>query len=277
MKNNIFITGFSGTGKTTVGREVAGRLGWRFVDVDDAIETHAGVSIETIFDEQGERYFRRLESERLETIAKGGRQVVSTGGGIIMDDRNRRTMSENGIVVCLEARPETIFKRLQDQRSKGDGVVRPVLAVSDPQARIVSLKTERQFSYTLSDWTVHTDGLNPAQVADEVLRAWRMLGDPETQAESVYDSELAATVRTTSGDYPIWVGWGNLDELGERVRQRLSTPVAYIISDEGVYKPARRAQLSMEAAGIPTHMFLMPQGEQHKSLETAQLVFRWLA
>ncbi|MCH8061709.1 MAG: 3-dehydroquinate synthase [Chloroflexi bacterium] len=276
MKQNIFITGFSGTGKTTVSREVARRLGWRFVDLDVEIVAHAGQSIEAIFDEHGEEHFRRLEGECLGTIAEDRRQVVSTGGGIIMGDRNRRVMGGSGIVVCLEARPETIFERLE-QQSMEDGVVRPMLRASDPLARIVSLKAERQFNYTLSDWTVHTDGLNPAQVADEVLRAWSMLGDTITQAESEYGSELAATVRTASGDYPIWVGWGNLDELGERVQQRLSPPVAYIITDEGVYRPARRAQLSMEAVGIPTHMFLMPPGEQHKTLETTQLVFRWLA
>ena len=276
MKQNIFITGFSGTGKTTVSREVARRLGWRFVDLDVEIVAHAGQSIEAIFDEHGEEHFRRLEGECLGTIAEDRRQVVSTGGGIIMGDRNRRVMGGSGIVVCLEARPETIFERLE-QQSMEDGVVRPMLRASDPLARIVSLKAERQFNYTLSDWTVHTDGLNPAQVADEVLRAWSMLGDTITQAESEYGSELAATVRTASGDYPIWVGWGNLDDLGERVQQRLSPPVAYIITDEGVYRPARRAQLSMEAVGIPTHMFLMPPGEQHKTLETTQLVFRWLA
>ncbi|MCH7626389.1 MAG: 3-dehydroquinate synthase [Chloroflexi bacterium] len=277
MKQNIFITGFSGTGKTTVSREVARRMGWRFVDVDDEIVAHAGKPIEAIFDEHGEEHFRRLEGERLGTIAEGRRQVVSTGGGIIMDDRNRQVMTGNGIVVCLEARPETILDRLSEQQSKDGGVVRPMLSAKDPLARIISLKAERQFNYTLSDWTVHTDGLNPAQVADEVLRAWSMLGDTKTQAESEYDSELAATVRSASGDYPIWVGWGNLDELGERVQRRLSPPVAYIITDEGVYRPARRAQLSMEAVGIPTHMFLMPPGEQHKTLETTQLVFRWLA
>ena len=277
MKQNIFITGFSGTGKTTVSREVARRLDWRFIDVDGEIVGNAGKSIQTIFDEQGEEHFRRLESERLETIATGRHQVVSTGGGFVMVERNRQVMSGNGVVVCLEARPETIFDRLQKEREKDEGVVRPMLLATDPLARIVSLKAERQLNYTLSDWTVHTDGLTAAQVADEVLKAWSMRGETNTQTDSRYDSELAATVRTASGHYPIWVGWGNLDELGERAQRKLSPPVAYLITDEGVYRQARRAQLSMEAVGIPTHMFLMPPGEQHKTLETTQLVFRWLA
>ena len=127
MKQNIFITGFSGTGKTTVSREVARRIGWRFVDVDDEIVAHAGKPIEAIFDEHGEEHFRRLEGERLGTIAESKRQIVSTGGGIIMDDRNRQVMTGNGIVVCLEARPGTILDRLSGQQSKDGGVCRPIL------------------------------------------------------------------------------------------------------------------------------------------------------
>ena len=92
MKSNIYITGFSGSGKTRVGREVARRLGWRFVDIDDEIVRVAGKSIERIFSAQGEAHFRRLESQCLSGVAKGEHQVVSTGGGIIMEEGNRRVM-----------------------------------------------------------------------------------------------------------------------------------------------------------------------------------------
>ena len=278
MKSNIFITGFSGSGKTTVGREVARRLGWRFVDTDDEIVRIAGKSVEAIFEDGGEDHFRRLERESLEAVSNGDRQVVSTGGGIIMDDGNRRVMKCNGAVVCLEARPETIYRRLEAERHEGHGpVVRPMLAASDPLARIRSLKAERQFNYTLAHWTVHTDHLTPAQAAKEVVKAWTMLSSPTHIPTGQDHGDLAAVVRTSSGDYPVWVGWGILDELGERVRQILSPPVAYIVTDEGVHRQARRAQMSMEAAGVPTHMFLIPPGERSKTLETAQHIYRWLA
>ena len=90
-------------------------------------------------------------------------------------------------------------------------------------------------------------------------------------------SDLAATVKSTQGDYPIWVGWNTIDEIGERVNSVLDVSTAYIITDEGVHRQARRAQFSLEAAGIAAHMFIMPAGEAHKTLETVQLVYRWLA
>ncbi len=98
----------------------------------------------------------------------------------------------------------------------------------------------------------------------------------ETVDKSAYD-DLAAIVRTASGDYPIWVGWNILDEIGERVRSVLDTNAAYIITDEGAHRQGRRAQFSLEAAGIPAHMFIMPAGETHKTLDTVRLIYGWLA
>ena len=89
--------------------------------------------------------------------------------------------------------------------------------------------------------------------------------------------DLAAIVRTSQGDHPIWVGWNTIDEIGERVQSVLTPGAAYIITDEGVHRQARRAQFSLEAAGIPAHMFIMPAGETHKTLDTVQSIYRWLA
>ncbi|MCH8309498.1 MAG: 3-dehydroquinate synthase, partial [Chloroflexi bacterium] len=280
-RNNIFVTGFSGTGKTTTGKEAARLLGWRFVDTDDEIEATAGKAIETIFAQDGESAFRKLESETLARIARGSRQVISTGGGIIMDEANRRVMEFNGVVVLLEGRPETILRRLEQQQTEeSDGITtRPMLHSDDALNRIRSLKEQRQFNYTLAQWTVHTDHLTPQEAASEVVRGWKLASSriPEP-AQTDTNSDLAAEVRTSSGDYPLWVGWGIMDELGERVKQTMQPPsVAYIITDDGVYGQARRAQSSLEIAGIPAHIFIMPSGEQNKTLETAQHIYTWLA
>ena len=278
MKSNIFITGFSGTGKSSVGREVAGRLGWRFLDTDELIAASAGKPIQRIFDVDGEAVFRRMERECLASAAGGERQVISTGGGIAEDGSNRKVMEGNGVVVCLEARPETIHERLEtERRGSGERVVRPMLAGSDPLATIRSLKAERQFNYTLAHWTVHTDSLSVDEAADEVVRTWRLLAKNQSALAWPDEENLAATVRTSSGDYPVWVGWGLLDLLGERVKAAIGPSVAYIVTDEGVHRQARHAQRSVESAGIPTHMLLIPPGEQSKSLEKAQLIYRWLA
>ena len=278
MKTNIFIVGFSGTGKSTVGREAAKALGWSFVDTDDVIAETAGRSIEAIFAVYGEARFRDMERRALALTCEGERQVVATGGGIMEDERNRRLMDRNGATVLLEATPTTIHRRLLDEQSESaDPPVRPMLESDEPLDRIRSLKAARQVNYTRARWTVRTDGLTPEQAAKEVVRGWKALARrPEPNGGTGEDS-LAAVVRTSSGEYPVWVGWGTLEEAGDRVRERIAPSAAYVISDEGVFRHARRVQASMEAAGVPTHMFLVPPGEQSKSLETAKHLYTWLA
>ena len=277
MKRNIFITGFSGSGKTTVGREVARRLGWRFVDTDQEIARRSGRSVEQIFREDGEAGFRRLERDHLARVCEAEDQVVSTGGGIVTDERNRQLMHEAGVVVCLEAQPDVLYQRLKAQRQAGSPTVRPMLADSDPLGRIVSLKSRRQFDYSQADWTVNTDRLSPEDAAEEVVRAWSLLSRRSPAEPWGEHPDLSAVVRTSSGDYPVWVGWGILGELGERVRRSLSPGAAYVVSDEGAHRHARRAQVSMEEAGVPTHLFLVPPGERSKTLETGQHLYDWLA
>ena len=282
-RENVFITGFSGTGKTTTGHEVARLLGWKFVDTDDLIVASEGMAIEDIFSRHGEEEFRRIERETLETVARSRHQVVSTGGGVIMDERNRAVMDCAGVVVLLEARPDTLVRRLRQQEAdEGDDLVaRPMLDAADLVERIHSLKAQRQFNYTRAHWTVHTDFLSPTQAAEEVVRGFNMVNASLNMAESdsarMDDPDLAAEVRTSAGDYPLWVGWQLIDEVGERIRRIMDPGVAYIITDEGVYRQARRAQNSLEMSGIAAHLFVMPSGEQSKTLATAQHIYTWLA
>ena len=249
------------------------------MDTDDEIVASRGMAIEDIFSRYGEEEFRRIERRTLERVARADKQVVSTGGGIVMDERNRAVMEASGVVVLLEARPETILRRLTEQQvQEDDAAARPMLEADDLSERVHSLKALRQFNYTLAHWTVHTDFLTPADAASEVVRGFEMVNARlQRQTASHGSPDLAATVRTSSGDYPLWVGWDIIEELGERVRGMMDPPVAYIISDNNVQQQARRAQRAMESEGIPTHLFFIPPGEQSKSLETAQHIYHWLA
>ena len=135
------------------------------------------MAIEDIFSRYGEDEFRRIERETLASVAQSQRQVVSTGGGIIMDERNRAVMDGSGVVVLLEARPDTLVRRLRQQEAdEGDDLVaRPMLDADDLVERIHSLKAQRQFNYTRAHWTVHTDFLSPTQAAEEVVRGFNMI------------------------------------------------------------------------------------------------------
>ena len=277
MGSNIYLTGFSGSGKTTVGKQVAAMTGWTYRDTDDEIVAATGRAIEDIFREDGEASFRKHERNALGLVSQGERQVISTGGGIVVDERNRRTMEATGIIVCLEARADTIFRRLSDpDETHDEQVVRPLLQDSDPLRRIISLKAERQALYTLAHWTVHTDDLSAVEVASEVVRARDICSNRASSTES-YDGDLAATVRTSSGDYPVWVGWGLSQTVGERIKSLIDPGAAYVITDNLVHRHARKVQMSMEAAGVPSHIFVMESGERHKSLDTLTHIYRWLA
>ena len=103
--HNIILTGFSGTGKSRAGAEVARVLGWKFIDTDAEAVRRAGKPIVSIFSEDGEEAFRRLEGEVLQQACSGGQRVIATGGGMLMDPNNRKLVSDSGLVVGLEATP----------------------------------------------------------------------------------------------------------------------------------------------------------------------------
>lgn len=176
----IYLIGFSGSGKTTVARLVAGRLGWPAFDLDQLIAERAGRAIPAIFAAEGETGFRNREAAAMAEVAAAPPFVVATGGGAPLRDENRATMARTGWVVALEGRPETLHARLRRQLAAAEpDAVRPLLAGDAPLEQIRALKRQRQPLYALADWTVHTDRLTPPQVADEVVRALQILEQTE--------------------------------------------------------------------------------------------------
>lgn len=287
---NIILIGFSFTGKSVVGKEVARRLGWRFVDTDDEIVSLAGKPIPDIFSQDGENRFRELEHRVLARSCAGENAVISTGGGAILDPGNRETMFKSGVVVCLEASPQTIYCRLlAEAQSPSSPVIRPLLATDDPLKRIQSLKQFRQPFYALADVTVDTDNLSPDEVVEEVLRKWRDVrrtpGDiPQPhlrarEAESPYcaESGAALVVNTPSRSYPVFIGWGILSELGNRLRQVGLSDTAYVIGDSTVFFIyGSKVEKALRQAGFKAVSFTVPPGETTKTLETASHIYDWL-
>jgi len=162
---NINLVGFMGAGKTTVGKALAERLGYRFVDADEEIEREQGRTISSIFAEDGEPEFRRLESEMLRKLSGREGLIVSAGGGAVIDPANVENMRRGGPVVCLTATPEEIYERVRHSTH------RPLLDTPDPMSRIVQLLNERAGYYARADVTIDTTGKSVDDVVDEVLSA----------------------------------------------------------------------------------------------------------
>jgi shikimate kinase/3-dehydroquinate synthase len=287
---NLVITGFSGTGKSLVAKEIARRLNWDFLDTDDEIVKQAGKPIAQIFRQEGEGKFRELERETIRKACQQRQIVIAIGGGAIVDPQNYELLAKTGLVVCLEAKPETIYERLFREAACSPGTeVRPLLTVDDPLERIRQLKVSRQPYYARSDWTIHTDGLNIGEVAEEVIRAWRLLRranphlNPLPSAERKLgwqpkaDDEVTCMVETETQSYPIFVGYGLLDKLGERMKRAGLSGTSTIISDENVFSLyGSKVEGILRDTGFAVNSFIVPPGEETKSMAYAVKIYDFL-
>lgn len=138
---SISLVGLPGSGKTTVGRQLARRLGLPFVDSDHAIELRLGCSIREFFDREGEAKFRDIEQDVLDELTQSPRSVISTGGGAVLRPANREHLHDRSHVVYLKSTPEELFRRLRHD------VSRPLLQVADPLTRMRDLFAVRDPLY----------------------------------------------------------------------------------------------------------------------------------
>ncbi|MBI4823232.1 MAG: shikimate kinase [Nitrospirae bacterium] len=161
---NIVLTGFMGTGKTEVGKELSIRLGFTFIDMDEKIVKKEGMPITEIFKTHGEPYFRDIETNIIKNISKQKNVVISTGGGAVLKEENMSSLKEHGIIVWLKASPESILKRTANDST------RPLLQVNDPLKKIKELLAYRTPFYEKADIMVDTEGKTPREIAEEILK-----------------------------------------------------------------------------------------------------------
>jgi shikimate kinase len=159
---NLVLIGMSGAGKSRVGRLVAERLRWRFVDTDVEIERATGRAVPEIFAADGEPRFREIERAVVSRVTRRGGAVIATGGGAILDPANRDALFSGNLVVCLDASPEQIARRLAYSR-EGD----------DPLAAIRALHERRAPLYALAHCTVTTDERTLGEIATEVIDVFK--------------------------------------------------------------------------------------------------------
>jgi shikimate kinase len=161
-KNIVYLSGFMGSGKSTIGPSLAKRLGYDFIDIDDIIEENEGISISEIFTKHGEKHFRSLEKEILNEISRYKRHVVvSLGGGTLTRRENRELVKNGGVLIYLKADPEVILERI-----KSGKIDRPMLLAKDGSKlsgkelslRIESLLREREEHYLEATIIIDTSG-----------------------------------------------------------------------------------------------------------------------
>lgn len=161
---NIYLIGFMGCGKSTVSRYLCKRYGFKRLEMDEEIERQEGRSIKEIFASSGEAYFREVETGLLKKLRSSERLVVSCGGGTAMKDENVSEMKKNGIIILLEACPETVYDRVKHNHN------RPLLEGNMNVDYIRGLMEQRRPKYeAAADFTVITDGKSTAQICREIL------------------------------------------------------------------------------------------------------------
>jgi 3-dehydroquinate synthase len=261
---NIVLTGFMGTGKTTVGRLLAMDQGLKFIDIDDVIEKEEGLSIAEIFEAKGEGHFRAVESSVVKGLAQarfGNGIVVSAGGGAVLNDENRRLLKGIGPLVCLSATIDEILKRTEAS------LQRPLLSKKDKREAIERLLNQRQGAYRDCDLMVQTTGKTPSMVVDEIKG---FLGKDTVGKGDMRTINVSLGARS----YDIKVGRGIIDCIGAGLKALGFSGNAAVITNPVVYGLyGERLVKGLEGAGFKTLLITVPDGEDHKNLKEASNIY----
>ena len=252
---NIVLTGFMGTGKTTVGQAIAQRLGRPFVDMDSVIEQAAGRPIPRIFAEDGEARFRHLEAALCEKLGEQSGLVIATGGGALVDPVSRGRLIGSGAVICLGCHPNEIVRRLE-----GTGG-RPLLDVDNPPAEIERLLDLRRDAYAAIPWHIDTTGLLPETVIAEVLALAGAVTLPVTHPQGRYD---------------IHIGNGMLIHVGDALRMAglpSGSKIAIVSPEPVADLYLQRVEADLRAADYRPAVCPIPDGEEHKTLATVSALY----
>jgi shikimate kinase len=166
---NIILTGFMGTGKTAVGKELSRLLAMTLIDVDTEVEKIQKMTINEIFKQFGEQRFREIETGMIKTVSENRKVIISTGGGAVLKQENMDILRGNGIIVCLTATPETILQRTSNNTD------RPLLQVENPFKKINDLLQSRKPYYEKADIMIDTEDKTPLHIAEEIIEKVRRI------------------------------------------------------------------------------------------------------
>lgn len=244
--NNIILTGFMGTGKTTVGKLLAKKLQRKFIDTDQLIETRQGLTIPEIFANLGESAFRRMEADIAQELGKSEGLVISTGGRFMLDPANVAALSSTGRVFCLVATPQEILTRLAKDKDNR----RPLLDVPNPNEQIVELLRERKRGYQRF-LKLSTDDRLPEEVTENLLAF-------------IHKSPKQFAIDNPTQPYEFIVGSGILPFTRQLAG---ASGMLVVITDTVV------GNLYAQSCGSVDQVITIPTEGQQKTLATVQSIY----
>jgi len=258
---NLILTGFMGTGKTTIGKLAAEKIKFRFVDMDDEIEQRTQRTISQIFREDGEEAFRNIESELFRELLDNDGLVIATGGATLVNSVNRTLALEADLcTICLTASSEEIVRRVNGDEKRE----RPLLAVKRPVDKVEELLIQRRPAYDAIPWQINTDSISADEIVDKIHTIWN--------AQKI-------VVHHTIGQYPIWIGPG----MSDVVASFMHTTGAKIGSRIGIVTNKTIAPLyldklknSLQDYGYVVCTVVLPDGEQFKNLANMEIIYHAL-
>ena len=270
----IFLTGLSGSGKSTVGRRVATLLHWDFVDTDELLAERAGMPTGQALTTYGEERFRQLESEALRDALSRERAVIATGGGIVIGEANRALLHEQGLSVYLHTSVEIAWQRVQEHiHAEGELAARPLVAGPDGKQRLSDLLAARSTWYEQAHATIATDGAPPEYVAQQVIVHALARG----QLLAPEPAHISLNLRLAGAVSQAAIEWGSLGQLPAALQVMGASRRVFVVTDASVgalYAAVTRGVLT--EAGLEPQIFTIPAGEASKSFACFQSIIDWL-
>ncbi|HEX8478963.1 MAG TPA: iron-containing alcohol dehydrogenase, partial [Telluria sp.] len=269
-----------GSGKTTIGRQLAKRLGKRFVDSDHEIEARTGASIPLIFDIEGEASFRRREADVIRDLSSQRGIVLATGGGAVLDAGTRARLAERGTVIYLRAHVNSILQRVAHDKN------RPLLRTADPRRTLELLTAQREPLYReVAHLVIDTGRPNVQSMVQTILEQLAALARKSAIASMNSPASLPGTAERPDASpftlnvdlgersYPIAIGPGLLDDAALVVRYVNGRQVAIVTNTTVAPLYLEKIAAPLRAAGRDVLEIILPDGEQYKNWESLMLVF----
>lgn len=273
MMTRLVLVGFSGTGKSTVGRLVAEQLGWDLLDIDAEVERREGTSIPDMFMSKGEAAFRELERAIFLRALERDEAVIATGGGAVCTEEIWTILRarESTLVIGLDASPETILERLRAhamQAPEGETTKRPMLDSNDPIGRIARLKAERTGFYRRADVSIPVDRRSVERTASDIAELCRLANG--TASRITLDLPQATS--------SILVGGNVRDQVTDLLRDQWPKAQRVWVAVDAAVPKHHAAWLTsiQDAPEVMVHVREVPSGESSKSIAGLSDLYDWM-